>query len=42
MADVEQMKINIPIVKCEIPFSQHVCELMFVVNVPDLKCRDLS
>ena len=37
VADVEQMKKNIPFVTCEITCSQNVCELMFGVNVPDLK-----
>ena len=36
MADVEQMKKIVPFVTCEIPFCQHVCKLMFGVNVPDL------
>ena len=26
----------VPLITCEIPFSQHVCELVFGVNVPDL------
>ena len=36
MAGVEQMKKIVPLITCEIPFSQHVCELMFGVNVTDL------
>ena len=36
MADIEQMKKFVPLITCEIPFSQHVCELMLGVNVPDL------
>ena len=36
MAAVEQMKKIVPLVTCEIPFSQHVCELVFGVNVIDL------
>ena len=29
MADIEQMKNIVPLITCEIPFSQHVCELVF-------------
>ena len=36
MAGIEQMKKNVPLITCEIPFSQHVCELVFGVNVTDL------
>ena len=36
MADIEHMKKIVPLITCEIPFSQHVCELMFGVNVTDL------
>ena len=36
MADIEQMKNIVPLVPCEFPCSQHVCELMFGVNVTDL------
>ena len=37
MADVEQLKKIVPFVTCEIPFSQHVCELVFGDNnVTDL------
>ena len=36
MADIEQMKKNIPFVTCEITFGQYVCELAFGVNVTDL------
>ena len=36
MADIKQMKKIVPLITCEIPFSQHVCELMFGVNVTDL------
>ena len=39
MTDVEQMKKIVPFVTCEITFGQNVCELMFVVNVPDLNLR---
>ena len=37
MADIQQMKKTVPFIKCEIPFSQHVCESVFGVNVADLK-----
>ena len=30
------MKKIVPLITCEIPFSQHVCELMFGVSVTDL------
>ena len=33
MADVEQTKKIIPFVTCEASFSQHVCDLVFGVNV---------
>ena len=36
MADVEQMKKNIPFVTCEITFGQNVCKLMFGINVSNL------
>ena len=36
MADIEQMKKIVPLITCEMPFSQNVCELMFGVNVTDL------
>ena len=36
MANIEQIKKIIPLITSEIPFSQHVCELMFGVNVADL------
>ena len=36
MADIKQMKKIVPIITSEIPFSQHVCELVFGVNVTDL------
>ena len=36
MADIEQVKKIVPLITCEIPFSQHVCELMFGVSVTDL------
>ena len=39
MADVEQMKMIVPFVTCEITFGQNVCELMFGVNVTDLNFR---
>ena len=34
MADVEQLKMMVPFVTCEIPFGQNVCELVFGVHVP--------
>ena len=36
MADIEQMKKIVPLITCEIPFSQHVCELVFGANLTDL------
>ena len=36
MDDSQQMKKIVPLTTCEIPFSQHVCELVFGVNVTDL------
>ena len=39
MADILQMKKIIPLITFEIPFSQHVCELVFGVNVTDLNFR---
>ena len=34
MTDImKQLKKIVPLITCEIPFSQHVCELMFGVNV---------
>ena len=36
MADIEQAQQMIPFVMCEISFYQHVCELVFGVNVLDL------
>ena len=36
MADVKQTQKMIPLITCEISFSQHVCELVFGVNVFDL------
>ena len=36
MAGIQQMKKIVPLMTCEIPFSQHVCELMFGVNVTDV------
>ena len=36
MADIEQMKKIVPLITCEMSFSQNVCELVFGVNVTDL------
>ena len=36
MADIEQTKKIVPLITCEIPFRQHVCELVFGVNVTDM------
>ena len=36
MADIKQTKKIVPLITYEIPFSQHVCELVFGVNVTDL------
>ena len=35
-ANFEQMKKIIPLITCEISFSQYVCDLVFGVNVTDL------
>ena len=39
MADVKQMKKIVPLITCEVPFGQYVCNLVFGVNVPDLDLR---
>ena len=36
MADIKQGQQMIPLITCEIPFSQDVCELVFGVDVFDL------
>ena len=36
MADNEQKKKIIPLLTREIPFGQHVCELVFGINLTDL------
>ena len=38
MTDIEQSKKKkiVPLITCEIPFSEHVCEWVFGVNVTDL------
>ena len=38
MTDIEQSKKEkiVSLITCEIPFSQHVCEWVFGVNVTDL------
>ena len=36
MADVEQMKKIIPLITCEIPLCQYVCNLVFGVDILDL------
>ena len=41
MPDIEQMKKIVPLMTCEIPFSQHVCESVFGVSVTDLNFWDL-
>ena len=35
MADVEQIKKNVPFITWEMSFGQHVCELVFGVDLPD-------
>ena len=35
MADDRQTQKMIPFITCEVPFSQHVCELVFGVHVTD-------
>ena len=32
MADIQQMMKIVPLIMCEIPFSQHVCELVFCLS----------
>ena len=32
-ADIEQMEKSVPLITCEIAFCQHVCELVFGVNI---------
>ena len=39
MADVEQTEKMVPLITCEVPFSQDVCELFFGVDVLDLNIR---
>ena len=39
MAGIEQLKKIVPLITCEIPFSQHVCELVFGISVTDLNLR---
>ena len=36
MADIEQTQKMVPLITCEISLCQHVCELVFGVNVTDL------
>ena len=36
MADIKQTQKMIPFVTCEVSLSQHVCELVFGVDVFDL------
>ena len=36
MAAIEQMKKIVPLITREIPFSHHVCELVFGVKVTEL------
>ena len=37
MADVKQIQQMIPHITCEISFNQHVCELVFGVNVTEFE-----
>ena len=37
MADIEHWEKIVPLITCEIPFGQRVCELVFGVNVTDLR-----
>ena len=39
MADVQQTEKMAPLITCEVPFSQHVSELFFGVNIFDLNLR---
>ena len=36
MTEVKQMMKIVPLITCEIPFSQYVCKLMFGVDIFDL------
>ena len=36
MADIKQGQQMIPLIACEIPFGQNVCELVFGIDVFDL------
>ena len=36
MEDVQQIKNIVPLIACEIPFGQHVCKLVFGVDILDL------
>ena len=39
MAHVEQTEKMVPLITCEVPFSQHVSELFFGGNIFDLNLR---
>ena len=39
MADVQQTEKMVPLITCEVPVCQHVCELVFAVDVLDLNLR---
>ena len=36
MADIKQMEKIVPLITCDVPFCQHVCELVFGVNIVEL------
>ena len=36
MADVKQMKKIVPLITCEVPSCQYVCEMVFGVDILDL------
>ena len=40
MANIEQIKKIVPLITCESPFRQHVCDLVFDVDVTDLNFWD--
>ena len=40
MADVEQMKKIVPLITCEVPSCQYICELVFGLDVLDLNLLD--
>ena len=39
MDDIKQMKKIVPLITCEISFSQQICELVFGINVSNMNFR---